>query len=469
MSARELPAFQAEHRPGVPAVEAMQGLPVAAPHRLDGARVTATTATTLRAALDLLLGETVPRRPLEVRWDDGALEVRCPVLQPEAMTLAAGLMETIEGSIGPPSAGERDWVLRAPVHGPQAMYLMLHQGTLAIAVPWHSVLRVRLARHDDIVELARREGSAVLPPFVSVSGKPEPRPAVLLGLGLKRAYLIADRLIWRMPAEPADKTPSESGGALGKAVRTPDGEVYWAVQATELMSGIETAPLPKGFGLSEPEPAPARAPLPPLPPLPLPLPAASAGTRPSDAPPLRTLEPGEVEPLGPPQPPPAPAPPPGHAAPATAAPAPSPGPAASAPAAPVPSPVRAAPARAVAPPRPLHALVAEDSIIGRIFLERLLQRRGFLVTSVGSARELEAELDRQAWDLVLADVELPDAGRADHLRRLANPRRWVALVRDREDERLALEAGVTLHLRKPFESDHLDRLLPLLGLGGSLR
>jgi len=454
MSARELPAFQAEHRPGVPAVEAMQGLPVAAPHRLDGARVTATTATTLRAALDLLLGETVPRRPLEVRWDDGALEVRCPVLQPEAMTLAAGLMETIEGSIGPPSAGERDWVLRAPVHGPQAMYLMLHQGTLAIAVPWHSVLRVRMARHDDIVELARREGSAVLPPFVSVSGKPEPRPAVLLGLGLKRAYLIADRLIWRMPAEPADGAPSESDGALGKAVRTPDGEVYWAVQVTELLSGVETAPLPKGFGLSKLEPEPAPIPS-PAPPLPLPLPAASARIRPSDAPPLRRLEPGEVEPLGPPQPPPASEPSPGRAAPATAVPEPSPGP--------------AAPMRPVAPPRPLHALVAEDSIIGRIFLERLLQRRGFLVTSVGSARELEAELDAQAWDLVLADVELPDAGHADHLRRLANPRRWVALVRDREDERLALEAGVTLHLRKPFESEHLDRLLPLLGLGGSLR
>src|SRR5204863_5616390 len=124
---------------------------------------------------------------------------------------------------------------------------------------------------------------------------PEPRPAVLLGLGLKRAYLIADRLIWRMPAEPAAGAPSESDRALGRAVRTPDGEIYWAVQATELLSGVEPAPLPKGFGLSKPEPEPAPTPLlspaPPPPPLPLPFPAASARMRPSDAPPLRRLEP----------------------------------------------------------------------------------------------------------------------------------------------------------------------------------
>jgi hypothetical protein len=41
----------------------------------------------------------------------------------------------------------------------------------------------------------------------------------------------------------------------------------------------------------------------------------------------------------------------------------------------------------------------------------------------------------------------------------------VALTRDREDERIAREAGVSLSLRKPFESDHLERLLPLLRWG----
>src|SRR4029077_5928066 len=124
-------------------------------------------------------------------------------------------METIEGSLGAPAEGEREWVLRAPVHAPQPMYLMLQQGTLALAVPWHSVLRVRMLKREDVGELARREGSAVLPALVSVPGKAEPRPAVLLGLGLKRAYLLADRLIWRMAAEwtePGDHERPVTGG-----------------------------------------------------------------------------------------------------------------------------------------------------------------------------------------------------------------------------------------------------------------
>ena len=456
MNAREMPAEMAD-RHGVPAAEALEGLPIAAPHRLEGARLGATTATTLRAALDLLLGESVPRRPLDVRWDDGALEVRCPLLQPEAVALAAGLMETIEGSLAPPAAGQREWVLRAPIRGPQSMYLMLRQGTLAVALPWHSVLRVRMAKPEDIAQLARREGSTVLPPFVSVPLKPEPRPAVLLGLGLKRAYLLADRLIWRLPAARIDQPTAETGVAIGHAVRTVDGEIYWAIDVTELMAGIEPAPLPKGFTFAEPEPAR----VPPTPPKPAPPPPLSFETALSrklqSEPPLRRLEPGEVEPLG--SPPPAPVPiqsvpksaP--KAAPTPAPPKPAPPPV---PSAPVPSP----PVKRREP----RALIAEDSIVGRIFLERLLARRGFAVTSVGTAAELESELRAGTWDVVMADVDLPDAGRAEHLR-LADTR-WVALVRDRDDERLAEEAGVPLTLRKPFESDHLDRLLPKLGLEG---
>jgi CheY-like chemotaxis protein len=447
MSAHEMSPYETTTRPGVPAAEALEGLPVASPHRLEGARVTANTATTLRAALDLLLGDSVPRRPLEVRWDEGALEIRCPVVQAEAITLAGGLMETIEGSLGAPSEGEREWVLRAPVHMPQPMYLMLQQGTLALAVPWHSVLRVRMAKREDVGELARREGSVVLPPFVSVPGKAEPRPAVLLGLGLKRAYLLADRLIWRMPAEPSESDSDERPVTTGHAVRTLEGEIYWAVDPSELMSSVEPGPLPRGYTFSELEPGvstsapPPSAAEPPPPPPPIALETARE-RRPIEAPPLRELEASDVEPLG------------------LTPEAPGADPAA---------PPRMAPAEAPPPPQPLRraamrALIAEDSIIGRIFLERLLQRRGYEVTGVGTARELAAALEGGAWDIVLADVALPDAKRAQHLQRHAD-RRWVALTRDREDERIAREAGVPLSLRKPFESDHLDRLLLLLRWG----
>ena len=119
------------------------------------------------------------------------------------------------------------------------------------------------------------------------------------------------------------------------------------------------------------------------------------------------------------------------------------------------------------PPR--RALVAEDSLVARIFLERLLVRRGFLVESVTTARGLSEALGRGPWSLVLADVELPDAPRAEHLAALAGTRSapCVALVRDHADEERAAAAGLERHLRKPFESDHLDELLRSLGLGAA--
>lgn len=414
---------------GVTAAAALEGLPVAGAPRLDQVRLTGAVATTLRGAVDLLLGEEPPRRPLTVSWDDGALEVRCPAAQTGALTLAGGLMETIEGSLGPAVDGRQDWILRVPTHAVRPLYLMLQQGTLALAVPWHSVVRVRLATRQSTELLARREGCAVLPPFVSVPDETVERPAVLLGLGLKRAFLIADRLIWRLPADPIEMPETAPGLPLGHPVRASDGEVFWALDPAELLHTVEPQPRSK--------PGPAF--IPPRPPAPTP-----AGPDPgsSSRMPLRLIElrPEDVEPLD-----------------------------GGAPDEEVAAPVMPAPPAPVTPRRPpvsaRRALIAEDSIVGRIFLERLLAQRGFTVEAVSSARALEAALARGAWTLVLADVELPDSPRAEHLRRLATPGApWVALVRDRDDAWLAAAAGIGHHLRKPFEDEHLGRLLLALGL-----
>jgi CheY-like chemotaxis protein len=480
------PAPDAEKRPGVPAAEAFEGLPITSDARLEGARISPLAATTLRAALDLLLGDVPPRRPIEVTADDGALEVRCPIVQPEALSLAGGLMETIDGSLGPSHDERPEWLLRVPVHGIHALYLMLQQGSLSLALPWHSVVRVRMVAPDGVSALARRDGSAVLSPFVSLPVKPEARPAVLVGLGLKRAYLPADRLIWRMPAETIEGDAPAAGLPIRQAVRTSSGEVYWAVDPTELLAQVEPIPLPRSASPLQREPAPRPEPrtAPPSQSAPRSESKAAPPSPPARAeePPMRELLPSEVEPLeelGPesveplaepapkaegtepavgasaaepplaPEPPPAPQPPPAPEPPLSPEPPPAPEP---------------EPAHAPVPvPAGPRALVAEDSIIGRIFLERLLQRRGFSVESVGTARELAEALAREGWDLVMADVDLPDASRAEHLRQLAVPGRWVALVRDAEDEEVARRAGILLCLKKPFESDHLDRVLSALG------
>ena len=421
MNSLGLPSGEARGAPsGIPAAEALEGLPVSGGPRFEAARVTAVTATTLRAALDLLLGEAPPPRPLPVSWDDGALEVRCIVSQAEALAIAGGLMETIGGSLGQSPGGHPEWVLRVPVQGVHSMYLMLEQGTLALAVPWHSVIRVRMVPREGLAAVARREGAAVLPLFVDVPPATDARPAVLVGLGLKRAYLLADRLIWRMPADPVEPRQPSRTRPFGPAVRTADGEIFQSLDPIELLAQVETVPLPR-------------------------LASAPVAPRPRVGPVsiLRELRREDVEPLG--------VEPPAAAA-AEPTPEPAPGP-------------RARPREKPAAPR---ALIAEDSIVGSVFLERLLVRRGFAVEVVDCARGLESALARGSWDLVLADVDLSGGGGAEHLRQIGagGEGRWIALVRDRDDERLAAAAGLTHHLRKPFESDHLDGLLLLLGFGG---
>ena len=125
---------------------------------------------------------------------------------------------------------------------------------------------------------------------------------------------------------------------------------------------------------------------------------------------------------------------------------------------------------AVAAQRPAvrRALVADDSLVARIFLGRLLEQRGWIVESVSDAASLWDELRHGEWSLVCADFALPDAsGRShvqrlvDHIGRSAAPPTLVVLTRDEEEERVAREAGAALSLRKPFDSDHLDTLLAL--------
>jgi CheY-like chemotaxis protein len=114
-----------------------------------------------------------------------------------------------------------------------------------------------------------------------------------------------------------------------------------------------------------------------------------------------------------------------------------------------------------------RALVADDSLVARIFLGRLLEKRGWIVESVPDAASLWDELNRGPWALVCADIAMPDAQGAEHVARLVGhlarhsaSTTCIVLTRDAADEAVAREAGATLVLRKPFEPERLDPLLP---------
>jgi CheY-like chemotaxis protein len=146
-----------------------------------------------------------------------------------------------------------------------------------------------------------------------------------------------------------------------------------------------------------------------------------------------------------------------------------------APSAPIPPPTTIAPSALVPPPAPIahapgprRALLVDDSLVARVFLTRLLERRGFIVEQAADAAECWTLLPEQEWAVLLIDVALPDARGGQHIADVvafANQSGGVpvvALTRDSGEEREALMAGAVASLRKPFESTAVDDLLHLL-------
>src|SRR5207249_3224772 len=55
-------------------------------------------------------------------------------------------------------------------------------------------------------------------------------------------------------------------------------------------------------------------------------------------------------------------------------------------------------------------LVAEDNAVNQRLLLRMLEKRGYTVVVAGTGREALAAIERQSFDLVLMDVQMPEMG-----------------------------------------------------------
>jgi CheY-like chemotaxis protein len=500
---------------------AMEGLPVqgGSDALLRTVRLRPPVAGALRAALDWLLGEGTPRLRLWLASDGSALEVTCDGIAFSGVHAASELLSSVGAHLGPTGHRPGAWLVRVPIHTERETFLMVEQGELGLAIPWHSVARVRLMPIETIDAMARRQGLAVLEPLAVAPRRAIEQPVVVVALGLKRACLVADRLVWRMPAQRAESPGTPPAAGIIQAVRSEDGDLYWVLDPAWLLRGIALPAVgepPRGGRVpaeSAPAPpTPASGPTAaPKPPIPFPYarsragqPAAtetpSLGAQDVDALPEMDADAGAEEtidvgePMAPadasaPSPADASAPSPADASasPPVDASAPSPveasAPSPADPSAPPrPAPVPADPGLGAAPASPApaaptaparrQALVAEDSITARIFLVRLLEQQGFGVLAVGSAGALRAQLARGPWALVCADLELPDAGGEGLLREVmraaqATASPLVVLVRDAADEAVARAAGVAATLRKPFERESLERVLGRLVPGFS--
>jgi signal transduction histidine kinase/DNA-binding response OmpR family regulator len=113
---------------------------------------------------------------------------------------------------------------------------------------------------------------------------------------------------------------------------------------------------------------------------------------------------------------------------------------------------------------PVRVLLAEDNLVNQKVAMRLLSKRGHDVTVAGTGVEVLAALERDSFDLILMDVQMPDMGGLEatavirareavtgqHLRIIALTA--YALVGDRER---CMAAGMDGFLAKPIERSRL--------------
>ena len=452
-----------------PLGELLSDLDVDDPSALARAVVTLPVASGLRAALDWIGADL--GGPLHLELGESVLALVARATHEPGLGPAGAVLALTGGALLPAPDGR--WALRVPLHASRPAFLLARQGALALAIPWHAVARLTIV--DDAARSVMTEPS--LSPWSPLARAEGERPAALLALGLARAWLHLDHIVWRVFArpEPVEATDNVPGGR--QVVRDDGGEGYRVVEVDEALRGVPPLHTPP------PRPRPHVAPS-----LVQPLPRAEAPAAPA----LRADSGAEASVLdptfrlgallsGPPpvaeaaptsggSPAPARAPlvlgpesvrPLGRAASAT-----TPGPSARGPAPEASIPAAAAPAVR-------RALVVDDSLIARMELGRVLEREGWIVEWVESAAEMWGALGEGDWSAVFVDVFLPDAAGRAHLRQLVArqglsqvPAELVALTRDSSEELLVRGTGITRVLRKPFASGAVDRVVrEITGVG----
>lgn len=111
-----------------------------------------------------------------------------------------------------------------------------------------------------------------------------------------------------------------------------------------------------------------------------------------------------------------------------------------------------------------HILVLEDRFDSALALSLLLKRSGYRVTIAETLAEARRVVRRDAFDLAIADLDLPDGSGTDlvpALRRCDRPPPAIALT-GYDDPDASRAAGFAEHLTKPIEFADLLTLIARL-------
>jgi CheY-like chemotaxis protein len=112
---------------------------------------------------------------------------------------------------------------------------------------------------------------------------------------------------------------------------------------------------------------------------------------------------------------------------------------------------------------PLRILLAEDNVVNQKLAIRLLEKLGYRADIAGNGLEALEALERQTYDLLLSDVQMPEMDGLEATRQILKrwpdgERPWIiamtaeAMSGDRER---CLEAGMNDYVAKPIRVDEL--------------
>jgi len=126
---------------------------------------------------------------------------------------------------------------------------------------------------------------------------------------------------------------------------------------------------------------------------------------------------------------------------------------------------------------PLRILLAEDNAINQKLALRILERMGYRADSAANGLEVLQAIERQPYDLILMDVQMPEMDGLEATRQIVAERpgddrpRIIAMTANamQEDREICLAAGMDDYLSKPIQLKELQASLERWGQWAQVR